>query len=133
MFNGRNILPGFPEDLMKVVNFLNEKAASGEFSFSDSFMEWEDSEDIIKPLGLNLDGGNYYYTISLAYLACLNDGHLVLPSDVNAWRWAWSLQLLAEVADWEAMFFGRVIRSFIGLKDDINGLLGAAAQIPKIL
>lgn len=129
MFNGRNILPGFPEDLMKVVNFLNEKAASGEFSFSDSFMEWEDSEDIIKPLGLNLDGGNYYYTISLAYLACLNDGHLVLPSDVNAWRWAWSLQLLAEVADWEAMFFGRVIRSFIGLKDDINGLLGAAAQI----
>ena len=129
MFNGRDILPGFPEDLIKVVNFLNEKASSGEFIFSDSFMEWEENDDIIKPLGLNLDGGNYYYTVSLAYLACLNDGHLVLPSDVNAWSWAWSLQLLAEVVDWEAVFIGRVIRSFIGLKDDINGLLGAAAQI----
>lgn len=129
MFNGRNILPGFPEDLIKVVNFLNEKASSGEFAFPDSFSEWEDNENIIEPLGLNLDGGNYYFAVSLAYLACINDGHLAPPSDINAWRWAWSLQLLAEVADWEAIFIERVIRSFIGLRDDINGLLGAAAQI----
>ena len=129
MFNGRNILPGFPEDLIKVVNFLNEKASSGEFAFSDSFTDWEDNEDIIEPLRLSLDGGNYYFAVSLAYLACLNDGHLVLPSDVNAWKWAWSLQLLAEVADWEAIFIERVIMSFIGLRDDINGLLGAAVQI----
>ena len=129
MFNGRNILPGFPEDLIKVVNFLNEKASSGEFIFSNSFMEWEDNEDTIKPLGLNLDGENYYYAVSLAFLACLNNGHLILSSDVSTWRWAWSLQLLAEVADWEAIFIGRVIRSFIEQGDDINGLLGAAAQI----
>lgn len=129
MFNGRNILLDFPENLTKVVNFLNEKASSGEFTFSDSFTEWEDNEDIVEPLGLNLDGGNYYYAVSLAYLACLNDGNMVLPADVNAWRWAWSLQLLAEVADWDVIFIERVIRSFIGLKDDINGLLGRAAQI----
>lgn len=129
MFNGRNILPGFPEDLVKVVDFLNEKASSGEFTFSDSFTEWENNEDIIEPLRLSLDGGNYYFAVSLAYLASLNDGYIVFPADVNAWRWAWSLQLLAEVADWEAIFIERVIRSFIGLRDDINGLLGAAAQI----
>ena len=129
MFNGRNILSGFPDDLVKVVNFLNEKASSGEFTFFDSFIEWADNEDIIEPLGLNLDGENYYYAVSLAYLAYINDGHLVIPSDVNAWRLAWSLQLLAEVANWEAIFIERVIRSFIGLRDDIHGLLGAAAQI----
>ena len=46
MFNGRNILSGFPEELNKVVNFLNEKADKGEFVFSDSFEEWANKEEI---------------------------------------------------------------------------------------
>ena len=60
MFNGQNILPDFPEGLSKVVNFLKEKAAAGEFVFSDSFSEWEDSEEIINPIGLGIDGDNDY-------------------------------------------------------------------------
>ena len=33
IFNGRNIIPHSPEELTKVVNFLNEKADVGEFEF----------------------------------------------------------------------------------------------------
>lgn len=36
MFVGRNILLGFPDELIKVVDFLNEKATADEFEFSDS-------------------------------------------------------------------------------------------------
>ena len=35
MFNGRNIMPNSPEDLTKVVNFLNGKADDGECEFSE--------------------------------------------------------------------------------------------------
>lgn len=35
MFDGRNITSGLPDELVKVVDFLNEKASAGEFEFSD--------------------------------------------------------------------------------------------------
>lgn len=128
MFIGQNILPDFPEALTKVINFLNERASSGEFVFSDSFSEWESKEDIIDPIGLGIDGDNYYFAVSLAYLANLNNGHLIFPEKAHIGRWAWSLQLLAEVADWDADYMDRVIRSFLGKKDDVNELMGSVAQ-----
>lgn len=128
MFNGQNILPNFPEGLSKVVTFLKGKAAAGEFVFSDSFSEWEDNEDVINPIGLGIDGDNYYYAVSLAYLSHLNNGRLTFPRETYIWRWAWSLQLLAEVADWNAEFMEMVIRSFLGKKDDVDGLMGGVAQ-----
>ena len=128
MFNGQNILPDFPEGLSKVVAFLKEKAAAGEFVFSDSFSEWENNEEIINSIGLGIDGDNYYYAVSLAYLAHLNNGRLTFPGETYIWRWAWSLQLLAEVADWDAEYMERVIRSFLGKKDDVDGLMGGVAQ-----
>lgn len=128
MFNGQNILPDFPEGLAKVVNFLKEKATAGEFVFSDSFSEWESNENIIEPIGLGIDGDNYYFAVSLAYLAHINNGDLEFPENTYIWRWAWSLQLLAEVADWDVGFMERVIRSFLGKKDDVNGLMGGVAQ-----
>lgn len=128
MFNGRNILPDFPENFVKVINFLNEKESSGEFTFSDSFKEWEDNDDIIESLGLELEGENYYYAVSLAYLVCLNDGHLIFPSDINIWSWACSLQMLAEVADWDTEYMERVVRTFLGREDDINRLMEGVVQ-----
>ena len=86
IFNGQNILQGFPEGLAKVVDFLNEKATEGKFSFSDSLPYWEDNEFIIDPLGLQLDGDGYYFAVSLAYLASLREGHVVFPEGINEWR-----------------------------------------------
>ena len=40
MFDGRNITSGLPDELVKVVDFLNEKASAGEFEFSDSVSYW---------------------------------------------------------------------------------------------
>ena len=49
MFDGRNITSGLPDELVKVVDFLNEKASAGEFEFSDSVSYWENNEHIINP------------------------------------------------------------------------------------
>lgn len=129
MFNGRNILSDFPEELTKVVTFLNQKASLGEFNFCDSFDEWGENEDIIEPLNLGIYGGTYYYAVSLAYIANLNEGEIIVPTDCNIYRWVWSLHILAEFADWNAWFMGRVINSFYGHDDNIGGLLGRAAHV----
>lgn len=47
MFNGRNIIPDSPDELTKVVNFLNEKTASGEFEFIEIPSYWAKHEGII--------------------------------------------------------------------------------------
>lgn len=57
-----------PDKLIKVVDFLNEKVAAGEFEFSDSESCWEDNENIIKLLGLGHDCGEYYFGEALAYI-----------------------------------------------------------------
>ena len=44
MFDGRNITSGLPDELVKVVDFLNEKASAGEFEFSDSVSYWENND-----------------------------------------------------------------------------------------
>lgn len=49
MFDGRNTLQRFPNELAKVVNFLNEKVAAGEFEFCDSISYWSKNEKIIRP------------------------------------------------------------------------------------
>ena len=43
-------MSGFPEELVKVVNYLNEKDRSGEFKFRDSIYYWEDNDQINIPL-----------------------------------------------------------------------------------
>ena len=71
-----------PEDLKKVLRLLNAKADLGEFSFSDSFTDWERQE---RALRLSLNGyviRNCYYAVALAYFAHLNDGNLVFPKEV---------------------------------------------------
>ena len=128
MFTGQNVITGLPEELIKVVTYLNEKATIGEFVFSDSFSEWEDAEEIIRPLGSKIEMGGFFFATGLAFLANKANGTLVIPGEINIWRWAWSLGLLAESANWEADFMARVVRSFVGKKVDIDGLLKNAAQ-----
>lgn len=128
MFNGRNVLSDFPEDLTRVVNFLNEKAILGEFIFSDSLSYWADNEDIIEPLGLKWDGGGFYYAVSLAYLAHLNGGHITFPEGMKEWRWAWALNLLAEYAEWLPAFMKNVISSFQCWSEGVENLMNIAAH-----
>lgn len=128
VFNGKNIIPGIPDEMAKVVSFLNEKAAAGEFEYKNSIDAWDAGEDVIDSLGLGYEADNYYYAVALAHIATVNNGNVEIPEDVNVWRWAWSLNLLAETANWSPDFMGRVIMSFVGKKDDIDGLLKGAAQ-----
>lgn len=123
MFTGRNILPGMPEDLKKVLCLLNAKADLGEFAFSDSFTDWERQG---RALRLSLNGyviRNCYFAVSLAYIAHLNDGNLAFPQEVNVWPWAASLRLLASVANWEPAFMKNVIQSFSGRQDQVGDFL----------
>lgn len=69
MFDGRNITSGLPDELVKVVDFLNEKASAGEFEFSDSVSYWENNEHIINPSDYSMSGG--YFAVALAYIAHL--------------------------------------------------------------
>ena len=127
-FNGRNILPGFPDGLVKVVRLLNEKAESGEFTFSDSLSYWKGKESVVNQLGLKLEGDGYYYAVSLAYLASLKDGHVEFPEGSIVWRWAWSLNILADCAGWPPSIMKNVVESFPCREDGIDGLMGSAAN-----
>lgn len=128
VFDGRNILPGFPEKLVKVIDFLNEKASTGEFVFCDDFDYWEDKENLIDSLGLGHEANGLYFAVSLAYFANRFEGHIVFPEKVNVWRWAWSLQILANVAEWSPSFMANVMESFDGHKEGIDGLMNRSAQ-----
>lgn len=114
MFTGRNIEKGLSDRLASVATFLKEKAAAGEFEYSDSFDYWTDHEDIIEPLGLGIEAGELYFAVGLAYMASKNDGQVEIPEDAHIWRWAWSLHILAAEGGWEAEYFVRVVKSFYG-------------------
>ena len=129
IFNGKNIVKGFPEELTKVVNFLNEKAAAGEFEFCDCVTYWANNEKIIRSLGMGHDGGGYYFAVALAFIATQRDGNLVFSEKDNVWRWAWSLHLIVDLADWKPDFLMRVIQSFEGKKEHIEGLMNWSTQI----
>ena len=122
-------MSGFPEELVKVVNYLNEKDRSGEFKFRDSISYWEDNEQIIIPLEMGHEGGGYYFAVALSFVATQKDGNLVFSNKDNVWRWAWALHLIAGVADWEPDFMMRVIQSFEGKRENIEGLMNWATQI----
>ena len=129
LFNGRNIMPNSQEGLTKVVNFLNEKADVGEFKFCETPSYWTKHEGIIKPLGLGHDGAGYYFAASLAFIAVKNDGRIVFSEKDHVWRWAWSFHLIAGIAGWDPDFMVRVIQSFEGKEDGIDGLMSWGTQI----
>lgn len=129
MFTGQNNLQQLPEGLSKVVEFLNEKSATGEFVFSESFESWAEHEEIVKPFGSRVEYSGYYFAVSLAYISYKKGGKIAIPDDVNIWRWAWSLRLLSVLADWTPDFYINVVSSFVGKKDDIDALLRESTQL----
>lgn len=129
MFTGQNILPGFPEELKRVVSFLNERVGQGEFVFSNDPEYWEDHEDIIDTLGLSHLDDSYYFAVSLAYLANQCDGNLVFPKNVNIWRWGWALHLITGVSNWGPYYLERIIRSFEGKHEGIESIMSWATQV----
>lgn len=129
MFNGRNIVPNSPEELTKVVNFLNKKAEVGEFEFSETPSYWAKHERVIRTLGLGHDVAAYYFAVSLAFIAVKNDGRIVFAEKDHVWSWAWSFHLIAGIAGWNSDFMVRVIQSFEGKEDNIDGLMSWATQI----
>lgn len=129
MFTGQNILPGFPEELKRVVSFLNERVEQGEFVFSNDPEYWEDRENIIDTLGLSHLDDSYYFAVSLAYLANQCDGNLVFPKDANIWRWGWALHLITGVSNWGPYYLERIIRSFEGKHEGIESIMSWATQV----
>lgn len=129
MFTGQNILPGFPEELKRVVSFLNERTEQGEFVFSNDPEYWEDHEDIIDSLGLTHLGNGYYFAVSLAFLANQCDGNLVFPKEANIWRWGWSLHLITGVSNWKPDYLERIIHSFEGKHEGIDGIMNWATHV----
>lgn len=123
MFTGQNILLGFPENMKRVVQFLKEKQGRGEFVFSESPDYWAEHQDLVDSLGLGLDAGGYYFAVSMAYMASLNNGTVIFPEKSNVWRWAWSLNLLAAFAEWPADYMKNAIESCLGHKDEIDDLM----------
>ena len=115
--------------MTKVVAFLNEKAAKGDFVFSDSLATWEANEDVTAPLGMSYKADRYYYAIALAHIATKNNGKIEIPKDANIWQLALSLTLLAEIASWKPLLFLAAIRAFEDKTDDIAYLLSEAAQV----
>ena len=129
IFEGQKNLPGFPDDLIKVVNFLNEKTAAGGFGFSDSISFWENNESIIEPLGLGHVGRGYYFAVGLAYIAKLKNGKISFSKKDKIRRWAWAFHLISGIASWPPEFMKRLIRSFEGMKEGIEGLMNWAVKV----
>lgn len=123
MFDGQNILPSCPENLKRVVQFLKDKQAQGEFVFSDSPEYWAEHEDLVDSLDLGIDSDGSYFAVSMAYLASLNNGKVFFSEKSNVWRWAWSLNLLAAFAEWPAEYMKNAIESCLGHNDEIDDLM----------
>lgn len=79
-------MPRFPDELIKVVNFFNKKAAVGEFKICDSASYLQDNEDIVKPQRLGYDDVGYCFAETLAYIANLEDGNIVFSENDNVWK-----------------------------------------------
>ena len=67
--------------------------------------------------------------MSLAFIAVKNDGGIVFTEKDHVWRWAWSFHLIAGIAGWQPDVMVRVIKSFEGKEDSIDGLMSWATQI----
>ena len=126
MFDGRNITSGLPDEPVKVVDFLNEKASACEFEFSDSVSYWENNEHIINPSDYNMC--ECYFAVALAYIVHLKGGNLIFDETNNIWRWAWAFHLVSGVSSWSPEFMKNVILSFESKQDNTENLILWAVQ-----
>ena len=126
MFDGRNITSGLPDELVKVVDFLNEKASAGEFEFCDSVSYWENNEHIINPSDYSMS--ECYFAVALAYIAHLKSGNIIFEETNNIGRWTWAFHLVSGVSSWSPEFMKNVILSFESKQDNTENLILWAVQ-----
>ena len=113
MFNGRNRVAGLPDELDRTIAFLLEKESEGSFQYSSSVEDWESAAEFIRePLNLGYHSHELAAAVGLAYIACLNDGHIDFPEDVNQRSFAHATQSFIGYSNWDAVVVSNVVKSF---------------------
>lgn len=129
MFNGRNRVAGLPDELDRTIAFLLEKESEGSFQYSGSVEDWESAAEFIRePLNLGYRSHDLAAAVGLAYIACLNDGHIDFPEDLNQWSFAHAMQSLIGYSNWDAGVLSNVVKSFDDREEDIHHFLGVAIR-----
>ena len=129
MFNGRNRVAGLPDELDRTIAFLLEKESEGSFQYSGSVEDWESAAEFIRePLNLGYRSHDLAAAVGLAYIACLNDGHIDFPEDLNQWSFAHAMQSFIGYSNWDAGVLSNVVKSFDDREEDIHHFLGVAIR-----
>lgn len=126
MFDGRNINLGMPKELVRMVNFLNEKASAGEFEFSDSVSYWENNKHIIE--SFSYDSRGWYFAVAFAYITYMKDGNIIFDETDNIRKWATGFRLVAGASGWDPEFMKLNILSFEDKTENIGHLVDIAVQ-----
>ena len=113
VFNGRNRVAGLPGELDRTIAFLLEKESEGSFQYSSSVEDWENAAEFIEePLNLGWRSHELAAAVGLAYIACLNDGHIDFPENVHQWSFAHVMQSFIGYSNWDAGIVSNVVKSF---------------------
>lgn len=129
MFNGRNRVAGFPGELDRTIAFLLEKESEGSFQYSSSVEDWENAAEFIEePLNLGWRSHELAASVGLAYIACLNDGHIDFLEDVQQQSFAHAMQSFIGYSNWDAEIVSNVVKSFDDREEDIHHFLGVAIR-----
>ena len=129
VFNGRNRVAGLPDELDRTIAFLLEKESEGSFQYSSSVEDWESAAKFIEePLNLGWRSHELAASVGLAYIACLNNGHVVFPEDVHQQRFAHAMQSFIGYSNWDAVVVSNVVKSFDDNEAGIHHFLGIAIR-----
>lgn len=129
MFNGRNRVAGLPDELDRTIAFLLEKESEGSFQYSSSVEDWESAAKFIEePLNLGWRSHELAASVGLAYIACLNNGHIVFPEDVHQQRFTHAMQSFIGYSNWDAVVVSNVVKSFDDNEAGIHHFLGIAIR-----
>lgn len=129
MFNGRNRVAGLPGELYRTIAFLLEKESEGSFQYSSSVEDWENAAEFIEePLNLGWRSHELAASVGLAYIACLNDGHIDFLEDVQQQSFAHAMQSFIGYSNWDAEIVSNVVKSFDDREEDIHHFLGVAIR-----
>ena len=130
VFNGRNIVPGMPDNLVRAVSFLSEKEKEGSFVYSTSVSDWAAVEDLLEgAVEPRYESHLIAYAIGIAFIVSQTGGQIVFPERINEWSWASALSVVAPISGWDASCMIRVVSSFHTNKDGIEYVLENAIRV----
>lgn len=130
VFNGKNIVSGMPDILVRAVSFLTEKEKEGTFVFSTSLTDWIEVEDLLENTVVpGHESHLIAYAIGIAFIVNQTGGQIVFPERVNEWSWASALSVVAPISGWDAPCMARVVSSFHTNNDGIEYVLENAIRV----